>query len=68
MDVHELLNDGPTFIIGYLIGVILIFMTRRFFKERLYFERLWAAIQTTFTFFKELILSNISVLSSCHPP
>ena len=35
---------------------------RRFFSERLYIARLWAAIKLTFLFIKELILSNISVL------
>ena len=51
-----------TFIIGYLIGLLLIFMMRRFFKERLYIWRLWATVKLTLLFFKELTLSNISVL------
>ncbi|MFC5603570.1 Na+/H+ antiporter subunit E [Sporosarcina koreensis] len=53
---------ATTFIIGYLIGLILILITRRFFKTRLYIWRLWAAIKLTLLFFKELTLSNISVL------
>lgn len=53
---------ATTFIIGYLIGLILIIITRRFFKSRLYIWRLWAAIKLTLLFFKELTLSNISVL------
>lgn len=53
---------ATTFIIGYLIGLILIIITRRFFKSRLYIWRLWAAIKLTLLFFKELALSNISVL------
>ncbi|MGN7387377.1 Na+/H+ antiporter subunit E [Sporosarcina sp. SAFN-015] len=53
---------ATTFIIGYLIGLILIVITRRFFKSRLYIWRLWAAIKLTLLFFKELVLSNISVL------
>lgn len=53
---------ATTFIIGYLIGLILILITRRFFKSRLYIWRLWAAIKLTLLFFKELTLSNISVL------
>lgn len=53
---------ASTFIIGYLIGLILIIITRRFFKSRLYIWRLWAAIKLTLLFFKELTLSNISVL------
>ncbi len=55
-------HTASTFIIGYLIGLILIIMMRRFFKERLYIWRLWAFIKLTLLFFKELLLSNISVL------
>lgn len=53
---------ASTFIIGYLIGLILIIMMRRFFKARLYIWRLWATVKLTLMFFRELILSNISVL------
>lgn len=51
-----------TFVIGYIIGIILLLMMRRFFPNRLYFEWLWAAIKLTFLFLKELTLSNIAVL------
>lgn len=58
--------NGPfsakTFIIGYLIGLILIIIARRFFSERLYFFRLWSMIKLIFLFLKELISSNIAVL------
>lgn len=53
---------ASTFIIGFLIGLLLIIMTRRFFTERLYIWRLWATFKLVLLFFKELILSNISVL------
>lgn len=54
--------SATSFVIGYLIGVILIFMMRRFFPERFYTARLWAAFKLTLIFFRELALSNISVL------
>ena len=53
---------ASTFIIGYLIGLLMIFMTRRFFTYRLYIWRLWAAFKLALLFLKELTLSNISVL------
>ncbi|MER2090377.1 MAG: Na+/H+ antiporter subunit E [Sporosarcina sp.] len=53
---------ASTFIIGFLIGLLLIIMTRRFFSDRLYIWRLWAALKLALLFFKELTLSNISVL------
>ncbi|NYF26199.1 Na+/H+ antiporter subunit E [Sporosarcina sp. JAI121] len=53
---------ASTFIIGFLIGLLLIIMTRRFFSDRLYIWRLWATLKLALLFFKELTLSNISVL------
>lgn len=53
---------ATTFIIGFLIGLGLLFVTRRFFTSRLYIWRLWAAFKLVLLFFKELTLSNISVL------
>ena len=51
-----------TFVIGYLIGFILLLMMRRFFSERLYIDRLWASVKLTLLFIRELMMSNISVL------
>lgn len=51
-----------TFVIGYIIGFLLLVVTRRFFKGRLYISKLWAAFKLTILFFKELTKSNISVL------
>ena len=53
---------ASTFIIGFLIGLLLIIMTRRFFPNRLYIWRLWATFKLVLLFIKELTLSNISVL------
>ncbi|MCP1145673.1 Na+/H+ antiporter subunit E [Lysinibacillus endophyticus] len=50
------------FIIGYLLGLLCIIAMRRFFKSRLYTDRVWAAIKLAFLFIKELILANVSVL------
>lgn len=49
------------FVIGFLLGALAIFMMRRFFKGRLYLERLWAVLKLTLLFFKELVLANIAV-------
>ncbi|WP_301108738.1 Na+/H+ antiporter subunit E [Sporosarcina sp.] len=51
-----------TFVIGYIIGLLMIIMTRRYFRDRLYIWRIWAAIKLTLIFLKELVMSNISVL------
>ncbi|OCA81392.1 Na+/H+ antiporter subunit E [Pseudobacillus wudalianchiensis] len=54
--------NSKTFIIGYLIGLILIYGMRRFFKTELYVRRVFAIIYLTLLFFKELIMANIDVL------
>jgi len=54
--------NAATFVIGYIIGFVLIFMMRRFFNNRIYTVRLWAAFKLMLLFFRELTLSNISVL------
>lgn len=53
---------AQTFIIGYLIGLLIIFIMRRYFKARFYLGWVWAAIKLIFIFLRELTLSNISVL------
>lgn len=51
-----------TFIIGYLLGLGVLLIMRRFFTGRLYIERVWALIVLFFIFVRELIMSNIQVL------
>jgi multicomponent Na+:H+ antiporter subunit E len=52
----------PTgFIVGYIVGLLLIILMRRFFSHRLYTSRVWAVISLFFLFLKELVLSSISV-------
>lgn len=50
------------FIIGFIMGILLLILMRRFFKSRLYVYRLWALLNLTLLFFKELILANVQVL------
>ncbi|HJH11465.1 MAG TPA: Na+/H+ antiporter subunit E [Metalysinibacillus jejuensis] len=56
------------FLIGFLLGVIVIVMMRRFFKQKLYLARVWAVIKLTALFFKELWLANIAVLKLALSP
>jgi multicomponent Na+:H+ antiporter subunit E len=53
--------DGGTFFIGYLIGMGLIFALRRFLPQKLYFGKVIPIVRLIILFFKELILSSISV-------
>lgn len=52
----------PTFIVGYLLGLLMLFMLRKSFSSRFYMDRLWAVIKLASLFLKELVLSNFSVL------
>ncbi|WP_243290475.1 Na+/H+ antiporter subunit E [Bacillus sp. FJAT-47783] len=51
-----------SFLVGYMIGLLIIFGLRRFFPRRFYLCNVLAVINLVLIFFKELILSNISVL------
>lgn len=51
-----------TFVIGYLLGLLIIFLMRNLFNSRFYLLRVIALIKLIFIFLKELILSNIAVL------
>lgn len=52
----------PTaFIVGFLIGLLLLILMRRFFNQRLYLFRVWAVISLVVLFLKELFLSSMQV-------
>ncbi|WP_449621647.1 Na+/H+ antiporter subunit E [Robertmurraya sp. Marseille-Q9965] len=54
--------DLSSFIKGYIFGLIILFVFRRFFNSRFYVGRVIAVIKLLFIFLRELVLSNISVL------
>ena len=56
-------NGNPSsFIVGYLLGILILLGFRKFFNSRFYLIKVWAVIKLFFLFIKELILANISVL------
>lgn len=54
--------SGNTFIIGYLLGLLILMVFRHFFNDRFYLLRVYAVIKLILLFFRELLLSNIAVL------
>ncbi len=54
--------SARTFIIGYLLGMLLMLGMRRFFTERFYLHRVWAVIYLFLLFLKELVKANLDVL------
>ncbi|MCL7746895.1 Na+/H+ antiporter subunit E [Halalkalibacter alkaliphilus] len=53
---------GVDFLVGYVIGILILYVLRRFLQFDFYFRRVWAFIKLTLLFFKELILANIDVI------
>ncbi|OCA88144.1 cation:proton antiporter [Bacillus sp. FJAT-27225] len=54
---------GPIdFIKGYIFGLLVLFVLRRFFEGRFYLFRIWSWVKLTLIFFKELLLSNIAII------
>ncbi|MFS0776570.1 Na+/H+ antiporter subunit E [Neobacillus sp. 3P2-tot-E-2] len=54
--------DPVSFLKGYIFGLLVIFVLRRYFHSRFYLLRLWSFIKLIFIFIKELILSNIAIV------
>ncbi len=54
--------DPISFIKGYIFGLLVIFVLRRFFDSRFYLARLWSFIKLIFIFIRELILSNVAIV------
>jgi multicomponent Na+:H+ antiporter subunit E len=59
---------STSFIVGYILGLIITFAFRRFFNSRFYMYRVFAVISLILLFLKELVLSNISVLKTILKP
>ncbi|EKZ3689449.1 Na+/H+ antiporter subunit E [Listeria monocytogenes] len=50
-----------TFIIGFIIGIFLLFFMRRFLGSRFYLFRLFALVKLVFRFLHDLIVSTVRV-------
>lgn len=48
--------------VGFLIGLALLFLFRRFLGRELYVRKVWACLKLLALFLKELVLSNIAVI------
>lgn len=53
---------GQGFIIGFLLGLLMLYIMRNIFSSRFYLIRVWAIIKLTALFFKELWVANIDVV------
>jgi len=53
---------GNTFLIGYILGLLILFAFRHFFPGRFYIRRVYAACKLFLIFLKELLLANYQVV------
>ncbi|MGM8213787.1 Na+/H+ antiporter subunit E [Virgibacillus sp. W0430] len=52
----------PSFIFGYLLGLVLILVLDRFLPSSFYLKRVFKIVKLVFIFFRELVLSNIDIV------
>lgn len=52
----------PGFIFGYIIGIFILLLIRRFLLFDFYLKRLWAVIKLVWLFLVELMKANIDVV------
>ena len=57
-----------TLVMGYLVGIGIVFLMHRFFGERFYLSRFFALIKLLFIFNSELLSSTILVLKHILSP
>lgn len=50
-----------TFLIGYIIGIIMLFTMRRFFKGRFYLERAFSIVRLIVMFLGDVVTSSIAM-------
>ncbi|MYL33390.1 Na+/H+ antiporter subunit E [Pontibacillus yanchengensis] len=56
------------FVVGYLIGIFMLFLLQRFIPDEFYMKRVMKIIYLVLLFIKELLLSNISIVKWVYKP
>ena len=51
-----------TFVSGYLIGLIIIYILHRFFGQEFYLVKIWVAIKFLAIYLYQLITSSLSII------
>ncbi|WP_145467218.1 Na+/H+ antiporter Mnh2 subunit E [Staphylococcus pettenkoferi] len=52
-----------TFFVGYLIGVIVIYILHRFFGQEFYLKKVWVAIKFLAVYLYQLTTSSLSIIN-----
>ena len=59
---------GSSFIIGYLLGAIILYLFRRFFDTPFYLRKVVAVVKLILIFIKELLIANFDVFKAILRP
>ncbi|WP_407269517.1 Na+/H+ antiporter subunit E [Radiobacillus sp. PE A8.2] len=57
-----------TFVSGYIVGILLLFLLRRFIPGYFYMRRVVNVLKLVLLFFKELLLSNLEIVKLVYKP
>ncbi|WP_173916068.1 Na+/H+ antiporter subunit E [Halobacillus sp. Marseille-Q1614] len=57
-----------TFLVGYIIGIALLYVMKRFIPGSFYMKRVISIIKLLLLFIRELILSNIDIIKMVYKP
>ena len=60
--------SGSSFIIGYLLGAIILFLFRRFFDTPFYLRKVVAVVRLILIFIRELFIANFDVFKTIVRP
>jgi multicomponent Na+:H+ antiporter subunit E len=58
----------PSFISGYILGIVLLLVLRRFIPDTFYLKRVMKIINLILLFIKELVSSNIEIVKLVYTP
>ncbi|MFU0791392.1 Na+/H+ antiporter subunit E [Virgibacillus proomii] len=58
----------PSFISGYILGIVLLLVLRRFIPDTFYLKRVIKIINLILLFIKELVSSNIEIVKLVYTP
>ena len=59
---------GPSFVIGYLLGAIILYLFRRFFDTPFYLRKVVSVVKLLLIFIRELLIANLDVFKAILRP
>ncbi|GGF07371.1 Na(+)/H(+) antiporter subunit E [Halobacillus andaensis] len=57
-----------SFLVGYIIGILMLFVLQRFIPDTFYIKRVFSVIKLIMLFVRELLLSNIDIVKLAYKP